>query len=88
MFELPWFGQYPGMQEGQSHYGHYAYPAGSPMMYPMQQGMQPGMAFPQPQMVNGGYVVAQQPGHSVVIQPGSNGQAPTITQVPGVVNSV
>ena len=37
--------------------------------------------------VPGGYVVQQNPGHSVVIQPGSNGQAPTVTQIPGVVTS-
>ncbi|THG95810.1 hypothetical protein EW026_g5916 [Hermanssonia centrifuga] len=88
IFELPWFGQYPGMPE--SGYGspgqHYAYPAGSPQMgYPgFQPGMQQGY---QPGMVNGGYVVSQQPGHSVVIQPGRGGQAPTITQVPGMVTS-
>lgn len=40
-----------------------------------------------PQMMGGGYVVQQNPGHSVVIRPGVNGQAPTVTQVPGVVTS-
>lgn len=34
----------------------------------------------------GGYVVQQNPGHSIVIQPNPNGQ-PTITQVPGIVNA-
>ncbi|KII95196.1 hypothetical protein PLICRDRAFT_34035 [Plicaturopsis crispa FD-325 SS-3] len=36
---------------------------------------------------NGGYVVHQQPGHSVVIQHGQNGAAPTISQVPGMVST-
>lgn len=45
------------------------------------------MPYPaQPQMVNGGYVVSQQPGHSVVIQPSAHGP-PMVTQVPGMVNS-
>ncbi|KAJ3542396.1 hypothetical protein NM688_g5976 [Phlebia brevispora] len=75
IFELPWFGQYPGMPDG--YYGggrNYAYPAGVPYM----QGAYPGMA-------NGGYVVAQQPGHAVVIQPGANGQS-MVTQVPSMVS--
>lgn len=69
------------MPEGMYHPGHaYAYPAGAP--YPMQQ------AYPGQQgMVNGGYVVEQQPGHSVIVQRGPDGQ-PSITQVPGVVTSV
>ena len=87
--ELPWFGQWPGYPEGQ-------YPGAGAMMYP-QGGMMmmPGYAYPagQPmyapgQPVQPGYVVQQNPGHSVVIQPGVNGQAPTITQVPGTVSSL
>ena len=78
--ELPWFGQYPGFPEGQypqngMYQMPYAYPAGQPMGYPAPGG-QPG------------YVIQQNPGHSVVIQPGVNGQPPTITQVPGSVSSV
>ena len=80
IFELPWFGELPG------------WPYGGQMGYPM--GMYPagGMAY-QPAMMNGGmmnggYVVQQAPGHSVVIQPGLAGGAPTITQVPGSVSSV
>ncbi|THH33620.1 hypothetical protein EUX98_g604 [Antrodiella citrinella] len=79
--ELPWFGQYPGWPEDEAGpYGsRYAYPAGAPM---------PGYASSQPmQVAGGGYVIQQNPGHSVVIQPGSNGQAPTITQIPGMVSS-
>ena len=53
----------------------YAYPAGVP--YPGAGQMPYG-----PQ-VNGGYVVQQQPGHSLIIRPGQG-----ITQVPGVVTSV
>lgn len=59
---------------------NYAYPAGAPMGYQMP-------AYPQPQMMNGGNVVMQQPGHSVVIQP-QHGGPPMVTQVPGVVQSV
>ena len=100
IFELPWFGQYPGMPE--SMYGAgganmpmtpymgggYAYPAGAypGAMMPQPMMMQGGAAA-QPYMTNGGYVVPQQPGHSVVIQPNGRGQPPTITQVPGVVSS-
>lgn len=90
ILELPWFGQYPGGYEDQGSQGRYsyAYPAGSPMQYP--GGMMPGMQQPQypmqPQMVNGGYVVSQQPGHSVVIQPNAHGP-PMVTQVPGMVTS-
>lgn len=98
IFELPWFGQYPGMPEsmygphipgspggGGSPYmgGGYAYPAASPGMYP---NMMPG-GGQQPYMMNGGYVVPQQPGHSVIVQPGARGQPPTITQVPGMVTA-
>jgi hypothetical protein len=71
------------MEEDGGHHGspgryQYAYPAGSPMSYPTMQ----------PHMVNGGYVVPQQPGHSVVIQPSAHGGAPMITQVPGHVQSM
>ena len=79
--ELPWFGQYPGWPEDEvGPYGpRYAYPAGAPMgAYPAGQPMQ---------LAGGGYVVQQTPGHSLVIQPGSNGQAPTVAQVPGIVTS-
>lgn len=60
-------------------------------MYPQQygypgMGMQPMGAYG-PQMAPG-YVVQQTPGHSVVIQPGMNGQPPTVTQIPGTVSSM
>ncbi|KAI1786516.1 hypothetical protein LXA43DRAFT_1033492 [Ganoderma leucocontextum] len=87
--ELPWFGQWPGWPEGQypqqngmypqngMYQAPYAYPAGQPMAYaPSAQQMAPG------------YVVQQNPGHSVVIQPGVGGQPPTITQIPGSVSSI
>jgi hypothetical protein len=57
---------------------------GMPVMPMMQQGGQ----FQQvPGYPNGGLVVQQQPGHSVVIQAGQNGQ-PQVTQVPGMVPSM
>lgn len=83
IIELPWFGQWPGYPEGgQFQQG---------MMYPQQygypgMGMQPMGAYG-PQMAPG-YVVQQTPGHSVVIQPGMNGQPPTVTQIPGTVSSM
>lgn len=86
--ELPWFGQWPGWSEGENG-GGYAYPAGSYPGTPYRGGGQMPMGYGgQPATVmSGGYVVQQNPGHSVVIQPGANGQAPVITQVPGIVSS-
>ena len=90
--ELPWFGQYPGPDQGGAggaYYSpgrhNYAYPAGSPMMPPYGAA---GVGGVQPQLVNGGYVVPQAPGHSVVIQPSAHGGPPMITQVPGHVQQV
>jgi hypothetical protein len=102
IFELPWFGQYPGMPEGM--YGHGGYsPGGSPNATPYMgpggfaypaggyPGQQPQMMMQggvqQPYMTAGGLVVPQQPGHSIIVQPNGRGQPPTITQVPGMVNT-
>jgi len=41
-----------------------------------------------PVMGEGGYVVQQQPGYSMVITPGMNGNAPSVQQVPGRISSV
>ena len=87
--ELPWFGQWPGYPEGQypqngMYQMPYAYPAGQPM----SMGSMGSMGYPAGGQVAPGYVIQQNPGHSVVIQPGVNGQPPTITQVPGSVSSV
>jgi hypothetical protein len=79
--ELPWFGEAPGYPgtgytaySGQSgQYGNRGYPgsyAQSYAQYPTSYG---------------GNVVQQQPGHSLVIQPGMNGGAPTVQQVPTMV---
>ena len=77
-------GMYPGMGTYPGAMVPYGYAAGQPMAYPA-----PG---PAPLAVAGtaqsGYVVQQTPGHSIVIQTGANGQAPTITQVPGSVTSI
>jgi len=74
--ELPWFGQAPG------------YPGASYSTYSAQYGNRgyPG-SYTQGQYPTtyGGNVVQQQPGHSLVIQPGINGGAPTVQQVPTVV---
>ncbi|KAI0650725.1 hypothetical protein C8Q79DRAFT_1006963 [Trametes meyenii] len=83
--ELPWFGQWPGYEGGYPNGGAMPYPGayGYPGMMPMQP--MPGYVGSQ---IQPGYVVQQNPGHSVVIQPGVNGQPPTVTQVPGTVSSV
>jgi len=54
--------------------GYYNTHPGGMMQYPA------GYAYPTTQGVNAPLV--QTPGHSIVIQPGMNGQPPTITQVP------
>lgn len=90
MLELPWYGEWPG------------YSGGAGSLYPTVQMAQGGAmaAYPgavvqpggpittMPVMQDGGYVVQQQPGYSMVITPGMNGQAPTIQQVPGRISSV
>ncbi|KAI0004957.1 hypothetical protein BJV74DRAFT_805938 [Russula compacta] len=73
--ELPWFGQAPG-------YPGVAYASYSPQYGPRGY---PGSYAQYPTTTYGGNVVQQQAGHSVVIQPGMNGRAPTIQQVPTVV---
>jgi hypothetical protein len=77
--ELPWFGQapgYPGVGYAaySSQYGSRGYPG----QYPQ---------YPNAQYPTTGYGtnVHQQPGHSLVIQPGINGGAPTVQQVPSMV---
>jgi len=98
--EIPWFGEYPGQEydeEGRPvfnprYYQPAMYQAGSPGAGPGQGYPYPGMSSmgmpvsQQPMVLpnNGGYVVQQQPGHSIVIQPNANGQ-PTVTQIPGIV---
>jgi hypothetical protein len=70
--ELPWFGQAPG------------YPGVGYVTYPSQYRGYAG-SYAQYPTTYGGNVVQQQPGHSLVIQPGMNGGAPTVQQVPTVV---
>lgn len=97
--ELPWYGQHPGYDDDnesrrgsrydpRAPYGaSYAPGAGQPNG---AGGFYPMMAQPsaiQQQYPGGGYVVQQQPGHSVVIQPGQNGQH-TVSQVPGMVQQM
>ncbi|TFK43519.1 hypothetical protein BDQ12DRAFT_675107 [Crucibulum laeve] len=73
--ELPWFGEMPGYYNTHAGGMHSGMPVGMPQ-YPMSAGGYPA-----------GYngfqgMPIQTPGHSIVIQPGMNGQPPTVTQVP------
>ena len=94
MIELPWYGEWPGYSGGPNS----AYPT----MHMAGGGMIPGAYYPGavvgpqpvgpistlPVLGEGGYVVQQQPGYSMVITPGMNGQAPTVQQHPGRISSV
>ncbi|EPQ54263.1 hypothetical protein GLOTRDRAFT_116829 [Gloeophyllum trabeum ATCC 11539] len=77
IIELPWFGEYPGYP------GPYQYSDG----YAQNGQMMPGYGQPTyvyPGMMGGGqmpYVIRQNPGESIVIQPGMNGGAPFVQQV-------
>ena len=70
--DLPWFGEYPG------------YPGG-PLytLSPQLENQAPPVQGAQ--MVINGSLVQQQPGHSIVIWPGVNGEGPRIEQRPGIV---
>lgn len=77
--ELPWFGQapgYPGVGYASysSRYGNREYPTGG--SYPTSG------SYAQYPTTYPGNVVQQQAGHSLVIQPGMNGGAPTVQQIP------
>jgi len=72
--ELPWFGQAPGWPG----YGYVGYSS--------QSGR--GYAGPYTQYTTNGYggnVIQQQPGHSVLIQPGRNGMPASVQHVPTAV---
>ena len=74
IIDLPCFGEYPG------------YPGGP--LYTLQVGSQIESQAPQihgGQMVVNGSVVQQQPGYSIIIWPGVNGEPPRIEQRPGIV---
>ena len=90
MLELPWYGEWPGYSGGPGS----LYPTvqmtqgGAMAAYPGAVVQPGGPITTMPVMQDGGYVVQQQPGYSMVITPGMNGQAPTIQQVPGRISSV
>jgi hypothetical protein len=80
--ELPWFGQAPGYPGAgyatySGQYGNRGYPGSYAQPY--------AQSYSQYPTTYGGNVVQQQPGHSLVIQPGMNGGAPTVQQVPTAV---
>jgi hypothetical protein len=70
--EVGWFGEYPGYPGYGTHMMHQG--GAQPQFYGTYQ---PGLT------AQGQYYVPQQPGTSLVIQPGMNGQPPTVTHVPG-----
>ncbi|KZT19020.1 hypothetical protein NEOLEDRAFT_78004 [Neolentinus lepideus HHB14362 ss-1] len=78
IIELPWFGEYPGYP------GPYQYSDG----YMPNGGYgQPMYVYPGMNMMGGGggqmpYVVRQEPGQQIVIQPGMNGGMPIVQQMP------
>lgn len=73
--ELPWFGQEPGWP-GQ---GYATYSSRYPRGYSSGQYTQyPATTYP-------GSHIQQQPGRSIVIQPGMNGMPATVSQVPTMV---
>ena len=78
--ELPWFGQAPGYPGA----GYASYPSQYPSQYG-NRGYPGSYAQAQYPTTYAGNVVQQQPGHSLVIQPGINGGAPTVQQVPTAV---
>lgn len=95
MIELPWYGEWPGYSGGfGSMYPTMLMPDGGVMPGGYMPGgvVQPmsaaGPISTVPVLQNGGYVVQQQPGYSMVITPGLNGQAPTIQQLPGPVSTM
>lgn len=87
MIELPWYGEWPGYSGG--------YNSAYPTMHMAGGGMVPGGYYQGgvvphhgpistlPVMQNGGYVVQQQPGHSMIITPSADGRAPDVQQVFG-----
>jgi hypothetical protein len=83
---LPWFGQYPGYP-GYSLYSSYLGPQGSVMVSTpgstpfVSQNLGSGGVI---NLGNGG-VIQHQPGHSIIIWPGVNGDPPRIEQRPGFV---
>ncbi|KAN0126975.1 hypothetical protein V8E52_000615 [Russula decolorans] len=72
IIDLPWFGEYPGYPGGPLY-------AQGPQLENQAPQIQGG------QMVVNGSVVQQQPGYSIVIWPGVNGEPPRIEQRPGIV---
>jgi hypothetical protein len=80
---LPWFGQAPGYP-GISFSSYPQDYGGYPTMYPPGAMGYPGM-MGNSGMMYGSNVIQQQPGHSVVIQPGTNGMPASVTQVPGMI---
>ncbi|TFK49668.1 hypothetical protein OE88DRAFT_1646108 [Heliocybe sulcata] len=78
IIELPWFGEYPGYpgpfqySDGYQPNGGYGQPA---YVYPGMN-MMGGMGGQMP------YVVRQEPGQQIVIQPGVNGGMPMVQQMP------
>jgi hypothetical protein len=97
MLELPWYGEWPGYSGGpgsayptmhMAEGGHVipgGYYQGGVIGGPQQF---QGPISTLPVMQDGSYTVQQQPGHSMIITPGMNGQPPRIEQVRGPVSTI
>jgi hypothetical protein len=80
IFDLPWFGEYPGYPGGIPFYSQYTTPQAQALeAAPLASG--PATT----QVLGNGGVYQQQLGHSIIIWPGVNGEAPRIEQRPGIV---
>ncbi|KAJ3758422.1 hypothetical protein F5880DRAFT_1472212 [Lentinula raphanica] len=69
---LGWYGEWPGL------YNTTTQPMGQMGQYPQQYQYAVPYGYP----LQAGSGIAQQPGHSIIIQPSANGGPATVTQVP------
>ena len=83
IIDLPWFGQYPGYP-GFSDYLSYQSVRNPAVDSTRTTLTAPAIVAPI-QTVGDGTVIQQQPGHSIIIWPGVNGNPPRVEQRPGII---